>query len=124
MSSSSTSTANKKRPTLGSFLLLIFAVNLYATSGYFSKMSSFHSFLSLPYILYFVCVVAVLGAYAVLWQLTLKRMPLSLAYPFKAFGIVVGLAIAYFAFDEALTWQNIIGSLLVISGLVIMSTGK
>ena len=124
MSSSSTSAANGKHPTLGSFLLLVFAVNLYATSGYFSKMASRYEFLSFPHLLYYAGVLAVLGTYAILWQFTLKRMPLSLAYPFKTFGIVTGLAIAYFVFGEVLTWQNIVGSLLVMSGLIIMSTGK
>lgn len=71
-----------------------------------------------------MAVVGVLGIYAVLWQMILKRVPLSVAYPFRSLGVVYGLAIAGFAFHEPITWQNLLGGAIVMFGLFIMTTGK
>lgn len=115
-----------KKSTLSSvnYLLLCLAVAIYSLSGLFSKAASFYDFLSPKYTLSLVAVVGVLGIYAVLWQIALKRVPLSQAYPFRSLGVVYGLAIAYFAFHEDVTWQNLIGAIIVLSGLLIITTGK
>jgi len=105
-------------------LLLLVAIAVYSASNYFTKQASNHVFMSLVYMLCLIGVVGVLGCYAVLWQIALKRIPLSQAYPFRSLSIVFGLAIAYFAFHEVVTWQNLIGCLIVLLGLLIITTGK
>ncbi len=106
------------------FLLLCVAVAIYSLSGFFSKAASYYDFLSPIYTLCLVAVVGVLGVYAILWQMILKRVPLSVAYPFRSLGVVYGLAIAGFVFHEPITWQNILGGAIVMLGLFIMTTGK
>lgn len=105
-------------------LLLCFAVAVYSLSGLFSKLASGHEFLSFPYLCCLCGVIIILGIYAVLWQIALKRVPLSVAYPFRSLGVVYGLAIAGFAFHEPVTWQNMLGGAIVIFGLYVMMTGK
>ena len=106
------------------FLLLCVAVAIYSLSGFFSKAASYYGFLSLKYTFCLIAVVGVLGLYAVLWQMILKRVPLSVAYPFRSLGVVYGLAIAGFVFHEEVTVQNLLGGCIVLVGLLLMNTGR
>ena len=101
-------------------LFLSFAVAVYSASGLFTKMASRHDFLSFPYLLCLGGVVLVLGIYAILWQMALKRVPLNKAYLFRSLGVVYGLAIAYFAFHEPITWVNLFGGGIVLGGLLFL----
>ena len=106
--------------SLCNVLFICFSVAVYSLSSFFAKVASYNDFLSPKYTLCLVAVVGVLGIYAVLWQIILKRMPLSVAYPFRSLGVVYGLAIAGFAFHEPITWQNLLGGAIVMFGLFIM----
>ncbi len=105
-------------------IFLSFSIALYALSGYFTKLGSCYIFLSTAFLLCLGGAITILAVYAILWQIALKRVPLSQAYPFRSLGVVYGLAIAYFAFHEDVTWQNLIGAIIVLSGLLIITTGK
>lgn len=62
----------------------------------------------------------VFGISAVAWLAALSRVPLSVAYPFNALGYLVILTASVVILHEranALTW---LGSLLVVSGLLIV----
>src|SRR5208282_6137065 len=62
----------------------------------------------------------VFGISAVAWLAALSRVPLSVAYPFNALGYLVILTASVLVLHEranALTW---LGSLLVVSGLLIV----
>lgn len=113
----------KRTISYGNVALLCIAVAIYSLSGLFSKTASFYDFLSLYYLLCLLGVIAVLGIYAILWQVALKKVSLNIAYLFKSFGLVFGLLIAYFAFGEDISLQNIIGCGLVMSGLMIIARG-
>lgn len=108
----------------GYTLFLFFAVAVYSLSGFFTKLASEYDFLSFPYLCCLFGVIVVLGIYAVLWQIVLKKVQLSQAYLFRSLGVIYGLAIAYFAFGETVTLQNIIGCVLVMCGLAILSQAK
>jgi drug/metabolite transporter (DMT)-like permease len=101
--------------------LLCFAVAVYSTSGLFSKLASGYEFLSFPYTCCLCGVILVLGIYAILWQMALKKIPLSQAYPFRSLGVVFGLAIAGLIFHETITLFNLLGSGLVIVGLLVIT---
>lgn len=105
-------------------LFLCFAVAVYSASGLFTKMASRYDFLSSPYLLCLGGVVLVLGIYAILWQMALKRVPLNKAYLFRSLGVVYGLAIAYFVFQETITWGNLLGGGIVIGGLLVLMGEK
>lgn len=105
-------------------LFLSFAVAVYSASGFFSKMASRQEFLSFPYLLYLGGVVIVLGTYAILWQMALKKVPLNKAYLFRSLGLVYSIAIAYFIFHETITWGNLLGGSIVLGGLLVLLTEK
>lgn len=102
-----------------SFFLLMLAFFIYSATGIFSKLASEEDFLSTGYIVSFGCVILSLGVYAVLWQVLLKRIPLSRAYLFKSVTIVFSLLFAHLFFKEQITIQNLIGSALIVSGIVV-----
>ena len=105
-------------------LFLCFAVAVYSASGLFTKMASRYDFLSFPYLLCLGGLVFVLGIYAVLWQIALKRVPLSQAYLFRSLGVGYGLAIASFVFHESISWHNLFGAAIVLSGLLLILSEK
>ena len=106
--------------TTSQAFFLTFAVAVYSSSGFFSKLASTHVFLSAPYLCCLGGVVIVLGFYAVLWQIALKRVPLHQAYLFRSLGVGFGLVIAYFFFHESISLQNMIGAGIVICGLLLL----
>jgi len=62
----------------------------------------------------------VFGVSAVAWLATLSRVPLNVAYPFNALGYLGILTASVLVLHEranVLTW---VGSLLVVSGLIIV----
>jgi drug/metabolite transporter (DMT)-like permease len=67
---------------------------------------------------------AVFAVSAVVWLGVLSRVPLSVAYPFNALGYIVILSASIVILHERaslLTWA---GSLLVVSGLIIVVLSK
>ncbi len=110
--------------SISQILFLVGAVAVYSASSLFNKLASMHEMMSIEYLLFLGGSVAVLGVYAVLWQIILKRIPLSTAYPFRSLGIVYGLVIAGGVFGETVSLQNIIGAAMVIVGVLIISTEK
>ena len=106
------------------FLILLFAFAIYSCTGVFSKLASKQAFLSIPYILYFGCVVGTLGVYAVLWQKILSFMPLNKAFLCKSICIVFALGISYWMFAETITLYNILGASIIILGLIVLAWKK
>lgn len=58
-----------------------------------------------------------MGIYAILWQQVITRMPLSTAYMFKGTSLIFVLLISALLFGEPITTTNIIGSVIIISGI-------
>lgn len=62
-----------------------------------------------------------LGGYAIGWQQILKRMPLTVAFANKAITVVWGMLWGFLLFGEEITWQMVVGAIVVITGVVIYS---
>lgn len=125
----------RHRLTAGSLLLVLFAV-IAAASGQLmlkhgmqlatarargSGGSLVVAAATTPWVLLGLVVFAVS---AVAWLGALSRLPLSVAYPFNALGYIVILIASILVLHERanlLTWA---GSLLVVSGLVIVVLSK
>lgn len=98
----------------------LIGVNLiYACTSIFTKMASRQEMLSWPYLLWIAGAVGVMGVYALLWQQVIARMPLSTAYMFKGTSLVFVLLISALLFGEAITTNNLIGSAIIIAGIVL-----
>ena len=105
----------------GLFLGLIGVNLVYACTSIFTKMASRQELMSWPYLLWIVGAIVVMGVYALLWQQVIKRMPLSTAYMFKGTSLVFVLLISALLFGEAITLNNLIGSAIIIVGIVLFA---
>lgn len=100
--------------------LALIGVNLvYACTYICMKEASLHVFLSAPYLLWILGAVGVMGVYAVLWQQILARVPLSMAYMFKGTSLIFVLLLSALLFHEGITLQNILGSVVIVSGIIL-----
>jgi multidrug transporter EmrE-like cation transporter len=84
-------------------------------------MASRQDFLSWAYIGWFVGAVGIIGVYALLWQQVLKRIELSTAYMFKGTTLIFTMLIAALLFGEAITIPNIIGSIIIVTGITLLA---
>ncbi|MCR5050401.1 MAG: EamA family transporter [Paludibacteraceae bacterium] len=94
---------------------------LYACVGVCTKLASQQPTFSWMYILFFGAAIAVMGLYAVLWQQILKRIQLSTAYMFKGTALIFTMLVAALLFGEPITTANIIGSAIIIAGIVLLA---
>lgn len=103
------------------YIVLIGINMLYACVSIFTKYASQQDFMSWNYMLSLIGAIGVMGLYAVLWQQVLKRIELSLAYMFKGTSLIFVMLLAYILFCEQITWNNIIGAMIIISGIVLFA---
>ena len=102
--------------------LALIGVNLiYACTSIFTKMASQQEILSWPYLLWIASAVGVMGLYAILWQQVIKRMEISTAYMFKGTSLIFVLLISALFFGEVVTVNNIIGSIIIVGGIVLFA---
>ena len=94
---------------------------LYSCVGICTKMASMSEPLSWPYLLWFIGAVGILGAYAVLWQQVLRRVELSTAYMFKGTTLIFTMLIAALIFGESITVMNILGSVIIVTGITLLA---
>jgi len=100
---------------------LIGANMLYACVGICTKMASLQQMFSWRYFLWFGGAVAIIGLYAVLWQQILRRVELSTAYMFKGTTLIFTMLIAALLFGESITLPNILGSVIIITGITLLA---
>lgn len=101
------------------WLALIGTNLVYACTYICMKMASRNVFLSMPYILWFLGAVCIMGIYAVLWQQILARTPLSTAYMFKGTSLIFVLLLSALLFGETITLTNIIGAIIIVFGIIL-----
>jgi len=104
--------------------ILLFAYLIYSSASIFMKFASYEEFLSYSFIFYYLIGVFILGVYAILWQIVLKRIPLSVAFVTKCITIVFSMIIARFYFQENISSNNLIGAGLVIVGIILLPIKK
>ena len=101
---------------------ILVGVNLvYACTSIFTKMASRQKMLSWPYLQWIAGAIGVMGVYAILWQQVIKRMPLSTAYMFKGTSLIFILLISGLMLGEAITINNVIGSVIIILGIALFA---
>lgn len=112
----------RKITNRGKWLLYIYLVSinlLYALIAIASKYTSTFEFLSLLYLIGLSVVIIMMGIYAFFWQQILKRTELVTAYMFKGTSLIFVLIFSAILFNEVITVNNIIGALIIISGIVL-----
>lgn len=92
---------------------------LFSTSGIFSKLASGYPFMSAGFIICYGGMVCVLGVYAIGWQQIIKRLPLTTAYANRAVTVVWGIVWGAVLFGESVTWQKVLGAVVVLFGVAL-----
>ncbi len=73
---------------------------------------------------YPIVVVGYVFAFAMLSQTLSRGVPLGIAYAIWAgVGVVLVAIISWLVFHETLSWQQLLGMVLVIGGVVLLETG-
>jgi undecaprenyl phosphate-alpha-L-ara4N flippase subunit ArnE len=60
----------------------------------------------------------------VIWIFVLKKLPISAAYPYISLSFVLVLLASYWFFGEEITIFKGVGSILIISGIILTSIGN
>ena len=97
-------------------LLMMFSV-----MGICSKTAANQEFMSFPFLFYYGLMLAILAVYAVAWQQIIKRLPLTTAFANKAVTVVWGMVWGVVAFREQISLNKVIGSVIIILGIVLYS---
>lgn len=111
----------KEKINVKVLFLLHMMLMIYSLSGIFSKKAAEVAFLSIPFIVYYGCIIGLLGFYAIGWQQIIKRLPLTTAFANKAVTIVWGIIWGAVFFHEPVTLWKVLGAFLVIVGVVLYS---
>lgn len=105
--------------TMKRYLALVGVNLIYACTSICTKMASRQEMFSWPYLLWIAGAIGVMGVYALLWQQVIARMPLSTAYMFKGTSLIFILLISALLFGESITTNNMLGSAIIIAGIVL-----
>lgn len=71
------------------------------------------------YFFWFGLAVAILGIYAVCWQLILERIPLTTAYLRRGFSYILLFVWSSLIFHETITIRQIIGIAVISLGMIV-----
>lgn len=55
------------------------------------------------------------------WMIAMNKFDISYAYPFTTLGFVLVLLFSVIVFQESLTWQKVLGLILIILGIIVTS---
>ena len=113
-----------KKIDLKTILILQMAVLFYTLSSAAGKFASAYDFLSFPFIALYGVEIAILGIYAIIWQQIIKRVDLSIAYTNRSMSLMWSMIWSFFLFHEAITIQNVVGSMIIIVGVMIVNSEK
>jgi len=103
------------------YLQLHLILMLYSLSGVCSKKAAGYDFFSLPFIMLYGGMIAILAIYAVVWQQILKKMPLVTAYANKAATVVWAGIWGIVIFHESISPGKVLSMILVAAGIVLFS---
>lgn len=104
------------------FLILHGSLMVNSLSGVCSKLAANERFLSLHWAFFYGLALFIMFAYAIVWQQVLKRMSLSVAYANKPVSLAWGMIWGVLIFRETITWNMIVGALIICAGICIVVT--
>lgn len=99
-------------------------VIIYTMSTVCAKLASGEDMFSWPFIGFCVLEVFLLGVYAICWQQMIKRIDLSIAYLNRSMAVCWSMLWAFLIFHEEITWKNLVGIAVILTGIVIINTEK
>ena len=110
-------TDEKKKGRVKILLLLSLSLVLQSLSSVFINYAGQLETLPPEFIFYYVIAVGCLGVFAIMWQFLLELIPLTTAYLRKGILYILILIWSVILFNETVTINNIIGSIIIIAGI-------
>lgn len=100
------------------YVLLIICLFLMVFGQVMNKKGTeVNSIINIFYIIGYVSLIV----RGILWIYVIKKLPISFAYPFMSLSFVLILLPSTLYFKESISINNIIGSLIIILGIVFIS---
>lgn len=106
------------------YLFLHICILWYTVTSLLSKTASGFQFLSWQYILCFAGIFFTLGTYAILWQQAIKHFKPSVGYSNKSVSLIWTIMFSAILFGERITLYNVIGSILIIAGVIMVAQNE
>ncbi len=113
-----------KNNKLFAFFLMHIGFLIYSLYTILGKFAARYDSFSIPWCFFYLGIIGLLGIYAILWQQVLKTLPLPIAMCNKAITIVWGLTFSRIFFSEDITIKKIIGIIVILSGIILLSTSN
>lgn len=112
------------KPASKTYILLHLNIMIFSFTGIFSKFAadsiSARGLLSPWSLLWGFLILANCAVYAIFWQQNLKRFPVNVAYAHSAVYNIWSLIWAVLIFSETINRGNIIGTILIIAGILLI----
>lgn len=115
---------NRLEVPLKWFLILHLSLIVNSLAGAASKMAGRQKFLSLKFCFYYGLVPLITFAFALVWQQVLKHMSLTFAFTNKPITMIWGILWGILIFQEAFTWKKMLGTVIVLMGIIIGVSGN
>ena len=64
------------------------------------------------------------GISIILWMIVLSKVNVSLAYPFLSIGYIITTVLAYLFFNEPITFQKVLGIIIICIGVFVLTQSK
>ena len=110
----------EKTTKIQTYILLHLVLFVYSLGSICSKYAGQAELFSQRFFLFYGLVLLDLAVYALMWQQILKKLPLITAYANKAVIIIWGLVLGMLVFKETITFQQIIGAVIIMAGVIMV----
>jgi drug/metabolite transporter (DMT)-like permease len=113
---------NTKMQKIGNYMFMHLSFVVYSFVSVLSKTASKQGLFTPSFFGITLLVICLLAVYALLWQQVLKHFPLIKAYSNKSVVIMWNLVWAFLFFGEIITLENLIGSAIILAGIILVSS--
>lgn len=115
-----------KKPNIKQTVFLHISILIFSATGIFSKMAANNinenGFSDVWTFVFLGLMLINCGIYAVFWQQNLKHFEVNVAYAHRSVYNVWSLVWAVLIFSETVTIGNIIGTALIIAGVLVIQS--
>lgn len=108
----------------GQIFFIQIAIVIYSFCGVFQKLASRTSMFSWNFIFFYGCSIGIMMIYAVLWQIILRKVPLSTAYSNRAVAMIWSLVWSALIFRENIHWNQVLGAAVIFFGVYKVMTAN
>lgn len=110
----------KGRRCLSTLLVLHLGIVLYSASAVLLKLAGKAELFSFNFFLMIGFSLMIMIIYAVIWQFSLKRLPLSTAYANRSLSLVWGVVFGILIFKENVSLKLIAGASIILVGVILV----